>query len=127
MKKYLTEKYIKEALDDSFIPEENKHGDCFVVALHKFLSNPQRYKLVHGVVTGQGAIEGIQYTHAWVEDGDTVIDMTLPKDLQKLPKMLYYALGHIKLTREYDANEVYKMMEKYGTYGYWDSVFDDYY
>jgi hypothetical protein len=121
-------RYLIEALnipDD--IPDENKNGNCYQAALHKFMEDPQRYTLVHGVVTGQGPIAGMQYGHAWVEDGNAVIDMTLPKHLQSLPKDLYYAMGHIDITRRYNAHQVLKMLDRYGTYGPWDSVFDDYY
>lgn len=121
-------KYIRSAINLDDIPEENKHGNCFVVALHKFMENPNRYTLVHGIVTGQGAIEGIQYCHAWVidESTDMVIDMTLPSGSQKIPVSLYYYVGKITITREYKASEVSKMLDKYGTYGPWDKVFDGY-
>ena len=118
-------RYIKST-DLSDIPEENKHGDCFVVSLHKFLENIRRYKLVHGIVTGQGPLEGIQYCHAWVEDGNTVIDMTLPSKYQKMPKSEYYAIGNIQITKKYDGPQAYRMIEKYGTYGPWDKVFNGY-
>lgn len=119
---------IMNTVDISDIPEENKHGDCFVVALHKFMENPKRYTLVHGVVTGQGPLEGIQFCHAWVidEKTDNVIDMTLPAGQQKIPVNLYYHIGCIDITKEYNASQVYKMIDKYGTYGPWDSVFNDY-
>ena len=120
--------YIKESIsipDD--VPEGNRNGNCYEVALHKFMDNPRRYTLVHGVVTGQGPIAGMQYGHAWVEDGDKIIDMTLPSHLRSLPKDVYYALGHIDITRRYNANQVLKMLDKFGTYGPWDPVFDDYY
>jgi hypothetical protein len=114
--------------DLSHIPEENQHGDCFVVALHKFMENPRRYTLVHGVVSGQGPLEGIEYCHAWVidENTDKVIDMTLPSGRQKIPVELYYYIGRIEITREYKASDVAKMVDKYGTYGPWDKVFEDY-
>lgn len=110
--------------DLSNIPEENKHGNCFVEALHTFLKNPTEYILVHGVVTGQGPLEGIEYCHAWVLDGDTVIDNTLQNN--RIPAYLYYSIGNISLTREYDGQQVLEMMDKYGTYGPWDKVFDKY-
>ena len=120
-------KYIRSVsadVDLDSIPEENKHGDCFVSALHTFMENPRKYTLVHGVVTGQGPLEGLQYCHAWVLDGDTVIDKTTP--MKKLPADLYYAIGQIEITREYNASEVYKMLDKYETYGPWDKVFNKY-
>ena len=119
---------IMNSIDISNIPEENKNGNCFEVALNKFMQNPKRYTLVHGVVTGQGPLEGIQYCHAWVidEKTDKVIDMTLPSGKQQIPVGLYYYIGKISITKEYDASEVLDMLDKYGTYGPWDSIFDPY-
>lgn len=108
--------YVNDVdLDD--IPEENKHGNCYVVAMNTFIEKPYQYKLVHGIVTGQGAIEGIQYGHAWVEDGDTVIDNTVGR---KIPKDVYYAIGNIDYVHRYNLSEVAKMVDKYETYGPWD-------
>ncbi len=120
-------KVVREVLADidlDSIPEENKHGNCYEVALNTFLRNPRKYILVHGVVTGQGPLEGLQYCHAWVIDGDTVIDNTTPT--KRIPVDLYYYIGKIEITREYNASQVYRMLDKYGTYGPWDKVFDKY-
>ena len=106
------------------IPDENKHGDCFVVALNTFLEDPNNYVLVHGVVAGQGPLEGVEYCHAWVIDDETVIDNTIPQ--KRIPVGLYYYIGKISITREYDKNDVMKMLDKYGTYGPWDPVFRNY-
>ena len=121
-------RYIRSSLnpDELDVPESAKHGNCFEVALHTFMEDPQNYILVHGVVSGQGPLDGIKYCHAWVLDGDTVIDNT-QKKLNRLPKVVYYSLGDISITREYDSKDVYNMMEKYGTYGPWDFIFDNYY
>lgn len=117
---------IMSSVDISDIPEENKHGDCFVQALNTFMKNPRKYTLVHGVVTGQGPLEGIEYCHAWVIDGDYVIDNTLPAGYNKMPVSEYYRIGDISLTHEYNASEVLEMLDKYGTYGPWDDVFNAY-
>ena len=119
-------RYIHSDIDLSDIPEENKHGDCFVVSLNKFMTDPKRYTLVHGIVTGQGAISGLQYCHAWVEDGDTVIDMTLPESMREFPKVAYYAVGNIKTTKRYDYRQVLENVCKYETYGPWAKVFRGY-
>jgi len=118
---------LEHNVDLSGIPEENQHGDCFVQALHQFLKNPKRYTLVHGVVTGQGAIEGIEHNHAWVidEKNEQVIDNTLPGN-KRIPIGIYYWVGKISITREYKEKEVMEMIDKYGTYGPWDEVFNDY-
>ena len=119
----ITKLEAKVNLDD--IPDVNKGGNCYQVAFDTLIENPNA-KLVHGVVTGQGPIEGIQYTHAWVEDGDEIIDNTLSPNLRRLPKQLYYALGNIDITRKYTYKQALEQTIKTGHYGYWDKVFDDY-
>ena len=121
-------KYIKTYTDISEIPDEYKHGDCFVQALNTFLEDPKHYALVHGVVNGQGPLEGIQYCHAWVidETTDKVIDRTLPAGSQEIPTGYYYWIGKPPITREYNAEQVGEMVDKYGTYGPWDKVFKGY-
>lgn len=118
---------VRAAKDPIDIPQENRGGNCFVVALHEFMKSPRDSKLVHGVVVGQGAIDGIEYTHAWVERGDEVIDRTMPSEYQHMEKFVYYAIGQVFNEIKYDASEVSAMLEKYGTYGPWDSRFDNYY
>lgn len=113
---------IRSTIDISHIPDENKNGDCFVVALNLVMDNPS-YKLVHGIVTGQGVISGIQYCHAWVESGNVVIDDTV--DIV-IPKDIYYDIGNISITKEYAYKEALERALKYETYGPWDSVFADY-
>ena len=51
--------------------------------------------LVHGEVGGQGPLAGVRYGHAWVEDGDNVIDKSNGRDI-KMPKFFYYAVGQIQ-------------------------------
>ena len=107
------------------IPEKNKHGNCFQAAYDYLIRHPDTI-LVHGVVTGQGAIKGVQYTHAWIEDGDTVIDKTIPEEFSELPKMVYYSLGNIKITRRYTYKEALQQVVETEHYGPWDKVFDSY-
>ena len=71
----------KVNIDD--VPEENKHGDCYVQAYRYMQSHPD-VTLVHGIVTGQGPIQGLQYNHAWIEDGDMVIDKTINLTIPKI-------------------------------------------
>lgn len=95
-------------------------GDCYSAAyglVHKLGGN---WKLAHGSPTGQGPISGIKFGHAWVENKDTVIDPS-NGGMVTLPKVAYYALGHIdpaevKLfsPKEADAQAV-----RTGHYGPW--------
>jgi len=111
---------FKEFLLES-ISDKHKGGDCFEVSYKYILNNP-RVTLVHGLVSGQGALEGIVYGHAWCEDGNKIIDMTLPKNLQKsLDTKFYYTLGNIKITYRYTFKEALEKADEYGTYGPWET------
>jgi hypothetical protein len=76
------------------------HGDCYEAAgnymIEHCLHSPveQDLTLVHGEVCGQGPLEGVTYGHAWVEDGDWVVDNSNGKS-RRIPKVLYYAMGNI--------------------------------
>lgn len=76
---------------------------------------------MHGIVTGQGPINGIEYGHAWVEDGDTVHDYSRGRDIQ-MPKMLYYAFGNIDESKQfrYTPEEMRKKILDTGHWGPWD-------
>ena len=101
-------------------------GTCYVDA-YQYMDDNRKLKLVHGLVTGQGEIEGIRYNHAWVEDGNTVIDASLKaqgRSIYKIPKDLYYAIGNIKekTTFRYTYKEMVKKMFDTENYGPWESV-----
>ena len=106
------------SLFENKIPAKNKNGKCFEVALEYMYKNPTA-TLVHGLVTGQGPIEGILYNHAWVEKGNTVIDETVSLEI---PKKLYYMIGQIKESNvyRYSIDEMNKKLLEYKTYGPWE-------
>jgi len=105
-------------------------GDCFEAA-GKFMMDEgivgrkKSLRLVHAEVTGQGAIQGVRFGHAWVEDGDTVIDKSNGRDV-RMPKSIYYALGHVYDDRGdsnmhvYTPQEFRKMVMRYSHWGPWD-------
>jgi hypothetical protein len=117
-------------------------GDCYEAAANYVLNNSgvaplllspgvtpnPGLILVHGEVTGQGVIEGVKYGHAWVEDGDMVIDVSNGRNL-RLPKDAYYALGRVNHDgvstfkpnlHRYTAAEVRRNLVKHGVWGPWD-------
>ena len=115
--------WYKKAIDIKDLPADHMNKNCFVVAaqyvLHESRDGNTDLILVHGVVTGQGAIKGLRYIHAWVEDGDTVIDKSNGKNI-KMPRFLYYALGNIGKAFKYTPQKVKEGMLKYSHYGPWD-------
>ena len=113
-----------ESIEDD-VPEQNRNGDCFQTAWRTFYQNiSSKPVLVHGIITGQGPIEGIKYNHAWVEIGDVVIDKTIPMFAKGFPKDAYYRLAQAdedKIFR-YTAKEVAQKAQQFGTYGPWEDV-----
>ena len=116
-----TPEEILEELDD-----QNKSGDCYetagrIVTDELIKGSNKDIILVHGIVTGQGPIRGIQYGHAWVEEGDEVIDNSNGRNL-RLPKILYYALGNIdpESTFRYTMEEARRKILDNGNWGPWD-------
>jgi len=105
-------------------PKQGK-GNCFQVAADYVMDEGLRGRkdliLVHGVVTGQGPIKGLKFSHAWVEDGEDVIDKSNGRDLQ-LNKRAYYALGRVGLTIPYTYEETRKWALKTGIYGPWEDL-----
>jgi len=106
------------------IPADNQNGTCYQDAMNYMmkhgLAGDKSYQLVHGLVVGQGAIEGVVYNHAWVEKGSKVIDQTIPITL---PKQVYYAIGKIdkKTVFRYSYDEMAKKVGKFKTYGPWEN------
>lgn len=67
------------------------HSDFFGKPIKSVSGNPF---LVHALVYGQGALMGLRFPHAWVEDGDTVHDYS-NGGKTVMPKDQYYKLGKI--------------------------------
>ena len=103
-------------------------GDCYeangryFVDKAVFPGRDKNMRLVHGEVSGQGPLEGVNYGHAWVEDGNTVIDVSNGGNL-RIPKDVYYALGNIKNNGNmhvYKPEEVRQKMVQHKHWGPWD-------
>ena len=70
-------------------------GDCYQAAGKYVLAHPDdKILLVHGEVAGRGRLSGKTFGHAWVLDGDTVIDQSNGRNL-RIPKAVYYAIGQV--------------------------------
>ena len=117
------------------ISKKNKHGDCYVVAGRIALNNrlPKRENrefvgepyVIHAQVIGQGAIEGLKYGHAWVEDDIYVYDYSNGREL-KIPKVVYYKLGQVieqqPIYFKYTFGEAKRKMAETGHFGSWDLI-----
>jgi len=105
-------------------------GDCYEAAgryimqecLTRLAGNGCELTLVHGEVMGQGPIEGITFGHAWLLDGDTVIDRSNGRDIQ-MPRMIYYLVGQIDRignVHEYTWEDARRYITMYEHWGPWD-------
>lgn len=113
-------------------------GDCHETAVNIMMNlsdaEAGNYRLVQGVPTGQGAIEGQRFDHAWVERTDqmpsvtpgftrtevTVIDRSNGNNIE-LPRALYYKIGKMTesdVTRYTRDEMMVKLLEE-GNYGPW--------
>ena len=116
------------------IPKGNKNGDCYETAGkfalneikglkgHDFVGTPY---VVHAEVEGQGAISGIRYGHAWVEDDVMVYDFSNGREII-FPKVLYYHLGKVIQEQpkyfKYTFEEATRKMLDTGHYGSWELI-----
>ena len=101
-------------------------GDCYEANGRYFMAHglggSGNMRLVHGEVTGQGPLEGVNYGHAWVEDGSMVIDVSNGRTV-RMPKAVYYALGNIERNdnyHKYTADEFRYQVLQYKHWGPWD-------
>ncbi len=105
-------------------------GHCYEYAFREFINHPKNRVLVHGLVNGQGPLEGVKYGHAWIIDeyNECVIDKTQPSGQQKIPLGLYYWIGKIdpSETVEYDLKSALTNATETGHYGPWDPMFENY-
>lgn len=109
-------------------------GDCYCIAGkfalndvseiggHKFIGTPY---VVHAEVEGRGALTGIRYGHAWVEDDLMIFDYSNSKKII-FPKELYYTMGKVIQEQpkyyKYTFEEACQKMQETGHYGCWDLI-----
>ena len=102
-------------------------GDCYQAGGRLIMSffGDKDHKLVHGMVSGQGALEGKRFGHCWVESRDTVLDHSNDKKLE-IPKQIYYLMGRIDPAEchYYTAEEAAKKMSTIKHWGPWDMAGD---
>jgi len=62
------------------------------------------------------------YGHAWILDGDLVIDQSNGRNI-RLPRQIYYSIGNIEWLNnyyEYTVEQALEKMEESMHYGPWD-------
>tara|TARA_B100001564_G_scaffold351843_1_gene358292 strand:- start:1434 stop:2123 length:690 start_codon:yes stop_codon:yes gene_type:complete len=98
-------------------------GDCYQAGGRLIMNffGDKNHKLVHGMVNGQGALEGKRYGHCWVESSNSVLDHSNGRKLE-VPKKVYYALGRVKPSqcKYYTPEQAAKFMVDKGHWGPWE-------
>lgn len=116
---------------------DDELGDCYESAgkfmLHDVRDDADQFRLVHGLVTGQGAsVKGVRFGHAWVEyttESGQVMVIDNSNDVGYYGKRSeYYSVGQIRESEliRYTRPEAMKMMAKFRHWGPWDGMFDKY-
>ena len=126
---YMVQRGLAASVKESVvIPDEYRGGNCFEVALRNVMDDSNLF-VCHGVVRGQGALEGIEFPHAWNEfsDGDYVLDES-NGNVICMPRDAYYAMARLdpSTVRRYDSREAMEEAVRTGVYGPWeqDLMFD---
>ena len=112
-----------EIIDENIKAE----GDCYEAALKKlmdlYMKGNTTARVVHADITPRlGPLTGRTYGHAWVEDGDKVIDCSNnhTADIDEITggrKDVYYGITHPKNIKIYNFQQLGKMVTKHHTYG----------
>ena len=131
-------------VDETTIAEATDGGDCYEAAAKYMMSygllgsdllrapgvkpNP-KLVLVHAEIVGQGAIAGLKYGHAWVEDGEMVIDVSNGRNI-RMPKVIYESLANLRRHdstppfqpnwHRYTGKQAAAKMVKHRHFGPWD-------
>ena len=105
-------------------------GDCYqangrYVFKAELARQAQGYTLVHGMVSGQGKLEGRRFGHAWVEIDDGPLIMVLDQSNGRnllLPRDMYYRIGEVdpEECRRYTPEETLHQLARHHHWGPWE-------
>ena len=99
-------------------------GKCYSNTIKFMIKYDDKdYYICHGIVKGQGKINGNYICHAWIEDDDNCYDYdSLTNNICRIPKKLYYLIGDIDLVqvRKYNKMEMFENIQRTEHAGPWD-------
>ena len=98
-------------------------GDCYMAGgrlIMQYMSQ-MGARLVHGMVSGQGALEGQRFGHCWVEFKDKCLDYS-NDNRHEIDKDLYYLMGRVDPNEchYYTPREASGKMMRHEHWGPWD-------
>jgi len=117
---------LKTALESDLF--EEGAGDCFHVAGRTMIDMTEEQevygmKMIHAYVYGQGELKGRRFPHAWIEQGDVVLDNSNGNNIV-MRKEQYYPLGGIVeesgAYATYVKEDCLVKMLKHSHWGPWD-------
>ena len=102
-------------------------GACFEVHARYMLDNPHTpFMLIHGIVTGQGSLDGKRFPHCWLVYDDVVYNFSIGADEPDMfPVTLFNHLGQVTPTVEgsffeYDQATLRLKLLEHEHWGSWD-------
>lgn len=106
--------------------EAKNRGDCFLVSgryiSSEGITNPNLV-LVHAIIKPRmGKMAGVSYWHAWIEDGNKVIDLSEGKTgtAAEFNKDFYYGVADPQQIFKYTFKEVLEKTLSEHNWGPWD-------
>jgi hypothetical protein len=123
---------VKLKTFNQYLNEAKGLGDCYVAAGRLILfGDPEvnsygELYLIHGMVDGQGELDGTRFDHAWCEDDHLIYDFSNNRRLI-FPKEMYYSIGNIKNKDnfKYSQEEARRYILETGHWGPWQRVFEN--
>lgn len=74
-------------------------------------------KVVHGIIIGQGPIEGVEHGHAWLQKGNLVIDL---ENGIEMDSDAFEQVARLKYKVTYTLQEAVDLMYEFDHKGPWD-------
>lgn len=113
---------VKTIYDPSDIMESKEPnprlGLCYELS-GRYVSGHPDAVLVHGRLTNPFAAGHPELDHAWVEEGNEILDPVMDK---RWPKEAYEGLFKVKVYKKYTFREVIQIINKHEHWGPWDEV-----
>ena len=94
-------------------------GNCFNKTAEYAIHNKDAtdIKIVHGIIVGQGPIEGLEHGHAWLVKGDSVIDL---ENGITMEIKAYEKAARLKHKVTYSIKAALRLINSSGHLGPWD-------
>lgn len=111
-----------------------ERGRCFENAARALANEPDDtpLRVAHGIVQGRGALEGIEFSHAWLYDSERDVcyevgALPYAKGITPpLPALFYHQLGNIRNVTLYSLTPLLVELCRAEHYGPWEPIYNEY-